>query len=42
MDYKKEIIKLLFQVTNERALRHIYIVLKEFIGNDAKENKKVA
>ena len=32
MDYKELIIKLLEKVNNERVLRHIYVLLKEFVG----------
>lgn len=34
MDYKELIIKLLEKINNERALRHVYIVLKNFVDGE--------
>lgn len=47
MDYKKEIIKLLFTVTNERTLMFIYKLLVAYLTDntkpdDANEAKKAA
>ena len=34
MDYKELIIKLLEKINNERVLRHIYVLLKEFVDGE--------
>jgi hypothetical protein len=45
MNYKREIAKLLLQITNDEYLRYIYLFIKGFAKlkpNPAQENKKAA
>lgn len=33
MDYKKELIELLDSISNERIIKYIYLVVKEYVEN---------